>query len=232
MRCKNCGWPNDEGVARCVKCNAPLEGSMIDSNRKDYQPAAGQAETPANLKGTVREMSSPFAPQPQQAQPQANGQTNCPNCGYPLSANSSECPVCHARVAGTPAQQQFQHPFAQPAQPVNPNRPTGGTVNPWATPANDAFCTLTRIPWQNEQVQYQPVSYSGQEIILSRANTDSNNNTITSGEQAALIHENGEWFIENRSSQQTTLIRVDRRQQLQDGDVIVLGNRFFVFKKG
>lgn len=68
--------------------------------------------------------------------------------------------------------------------------------------------------------------------MLNRSNTDSNNNSITSREQAVMTHENGEWFIENRSDLQTTLIRVDRRLKLEDGDVIVLGNRMFEFKKG
>ena len=37
---------------------------------------------------------------------------------------------------------------------------------------------------------------------------------------------------ENRSEQKTTLIRVDRKTKLNDGDIIVLGNRMFGFRKG
>ena len=108
----------------------------------------------------------------------------------------------------------------------------GGTENPWANPSKDSFCTLKRLSWQSEQIQYSPVSYSGRTIVLNRRNTDANNNSITSLEQAVLTHENGEWFIENRSEQKTTLIRVDRKTKLNDGDIIVLGNRMFEFKKG
>lgn len=91
---------------------------------------------------------------------------------------------------------------------------------------------LRRIPWHNESIKYDPVSYSGQEIELNRANTDQNNNSITSRVQAVLTCEDGEWYIENRSELQTTLLRVDRKMKLEDGDVIVLGNRMFEFKKG
>ncbi len=91
---------------------------------------------------------------------------------------------------------------------------------------------MRRIPWQTEQATYEPVSYSGDEITLNRANTDSNNNSITSKVQAVITREGDEWYIENRSEMQTTLIRVDRKMRLQDGDVIVLGNRMFEFKKG
>lgn len=91
---------------------------------------------------------------------------------------------------------------------------------------------MRRIPWQTEQAIYEPVSYSGDEITLNRANTDSNNNSITSKVQAVITREGDEWYIENRSEMQTTLIRVDRKMRLQDGDVIVLGNRMFEFKKG
>lgn len=77
---------------------------------------------------------------------------------------------------------------------------------------------------------YNPISYSGTEIALNRANTDPNNQTITSREQAVLICEGGSWYIEDRSEQHTTLIRITKRTKLESGDVIVLGNRLFEFK--
>jgi len=145
-----------------------------------------------------------------------------------------ECPVCHAQLQqmGQNISQEQNH-----TPSVDPNnrggfRQSGGTINPWSTPSEDSFCTLRRIPWQNERVTYEPVSYSGEKIVLNRANTDSNNNSITSREQAVISYENGEWFIENRSNLQTTLIRVDRKLKLEDGDIIVLGNRMFEFRQG
>ena len=229
MRCKNCGWPNEPNVSRCVKCNAPLSGSMIDSDRHSSDPHSENSES---LKATIRESSTEGG-----LSDNAHNSGNdslCPKCGYPVSVGARECPVCHATL-----EQHGNYPESNVNQgrAVNPNRGGfraggAGTINPWSTPSDDSFCTLRRIPWQNEHVTYEPVSYSGEEIILNRANTDANNNSITSREQAVISHDNGEWYLENRSDLQTTLIRVDRRLKLEDGDVIVLGNRMFEFRKG
>ncbi len=228
MRCKNCGWPNEDNVSRCVKCNAPLQGSMIDSARQQSAQSSSSDSEP--LGATLREPTSSGG----YSNHSEGNSNNCPQCGYPVSSEMRECPVCHTQLqqAGqniSPGQNRGRE-----ANPINRGgfRPGGGTINPWSTPSEDSFCTLRRIPWQNERVTYEPVSYSGEQIVLNRANTDSNNNSITSREQAIISHENGEWFIENRSDLQTTLVRVDRKLKLEDGDIIVLGNRMFEFRQG
>lgn len=78
---------------------------------------------------------------------------------------------------------------------------------------------------------YQPISYSGETISLNRANTDPNNNTITSKVQAVLTHDEEGWYIEDRSELRSTFIRADRKRKLESGDVIELGNRLFEFKE-
>lgn len=231
MRCKNCGWLNEDGATRCVKCNAPLQGSMIDSNRQ----SSVQSDNDGPLNATLREPSSSAGGYPRA---DSDGANSCSQCGYPISVGMSECPICHAPTSNAnPSKGNLDNRNGMNQnRGGNPNRggfrPNGGTINPWATPSEDSFCTLRRIPWQNEHVNYDPVSYSGESIVLNRANTDANNNSITSREQAIITYENGEWYIENKSSLQTTLVRVDRKLKLEDGDVIVLGNRMFEFRKG
>lgn len=247
MRCKNCGWPNEDGITRCIKCNAPLMGSMIESNTPRQAPA-----TPENLKSTVREAYSDASyidnpskhDQPTPANDANNANTapagTCPSCGYPVGNGATQCPMCHTIIATSTPQPHHnqQQPKYQNITPQPQNHNSGnrfaGTVNPWMSPDNGdaAFCTLQRIPWQTERVNYEPVSYSGAEIILNRANTDPNNNSITSREQAVITNEGGQWYIENKSDMKTTLLRVDRKTQLQDGDIIVMGNRMFEFRKG
>lgn len=223
MRCKNCGWPNESNVSHCVKCNAPLQGSMVDSNLEMKQPF----EDSDIIKSTIRESSGNDNTGNNQDCPPKS----CPHCGYPVVSSMSECPICHTALDVKGGAQGFIGNRIPNGGRQAAGRPVGGTINPWAVPNDGSFCTLRRIPWQKEQVIYEPVSYSGDEIVLNRANTDANNNSITSREQAALLHENGEWFIENRSDLQTTLLRVDRRIKLEDGDVIMLGNRMFEFRK-
>jgi len=196
---------------------------MVDSGRQPSTPV----DSDETLKSTLREPSNGGRAS-FEVEDQGVNTNNCPNCGYPISIGISVCPACQAPISqnGQPQSRSYNSPNSR-----QPN-PRGGTINPWSTPSEDSFCTLRRIPWQNERVSYEPVSYSGDSIVLNRANTDANNNSITSREQALISYENGEWFIENKSNLQTTLIRVDRKLKLEDGDVIVLGNRMFEFRKG
>lgn len=202
MRCSNCGWDNPNGNQKCEKCNAPLSGSMINYNEQETPSVSHPAEV---LKRTVREVGAVAEPVSQSAS------NICPRCGYPLAEGESRCPQCGTELKAKAS-------------------PFRGTVNNWMQPDNGAFCTLNVIPWEGESIQHTPMTYSGNKIVLNRQNTDPNNQSITSKEQAVLCFENGDWYIEDHSSQQTTLLRVRGKMKLQSGDVIALGNRLFEFK--
>lgn len=244
MRCKNCGWENPEGVTACEKCHNPL-AQEAQANSK---PTAHVSE---GLRGTVAEgivfgdaASAPHAVP-----------KSCPKCGYPISDSSTTCPNCNHELTPAPTAKQTMDckscgraldpnakfcpacgtPVAAAQAPARPRiqRSGMGTVlgGPVSGPTpSTRFCTLRPLAWDGEEVNYTPVTYTGDTIILNRANTDPNNNSITSREQAVLTCEDGEWYIENRSELRTTFIRVNGKVKLNKGDIIVLGNREFEFK--
>lgn len=250
MRCKNCGWENPANKQKCEKCNAPLSGSMIEGNAKYQNYSSAIAE---NLKGTVPESRGEIRSGIDYKE--MNGQlTNCSNCGYPVSPAMNACPNCGEMLTKKGKTENVEKVINQQSTCSNCGKPIQGnvkycsycgtpikaqsynggckmgTVNVWESPQQGTFCTLKPIAWRGEEVTYTPISYSGMAITLSRANTDPNNNTITSKEQAILIQEGGSWYIEDRSEQHTTFVRVTKRMKLESGDVIVLGNRLFEFK--
>lgn len=103
------------------------------------------------------------------------------------------------------------------------------TVN---TPVNNPAATsltLQRESWINENRCHEPETLEGDRITLNRANTDPANDTIDPSAQALLVNENGQWYIENQSPAATTFVKVTRRMKLEDGDIIVMGNRSFTF---
>ena len=269
MRCKNCGWENEDGAQVCVKCNSPLQGSAGSAH--PYIEPKQQAD-PINLRSTLREgMTLDWLSQDNN-QPDNNkdnasqrGQTinemdskKCPKCGYPIGFGMTTCPMCgtylnvssqskdkgnNANINNNKMNLNSVGICGSCGNQVPPdaafcphcgsslrNKPVGGTVNPWSKPQDSAFFTLKPIQWDGEGVEYAPTTHSGDRIVLNRTNTDPNNNSITSKEQAVVTKEEGHWYIENKSEQKTTLLRVDRKIELVDGDVIVLGNRFFEFK--
>lgn len=240
MRCKNCGWENPDGQTNCEKCHGSL-GDAIPAH-KPTTPVSDR------MKSTVAEgvVFSDAAPM--------SAPRTCPKCGYPISDSSTSCPNCNCELQLAPTTKQVVKCKSCGAE-VDPNakfcsscgtpimedaprprkiqRSSMGTVmgGPVVGPASaNKFCTLRPIAWDGEDVNYNPITYSGDAIVLNRSNTDANNNSITSHEQAILTCEDGEWYIENRSSLRTTFIRVNGRVKLTNGDIIVLGNREFEFK--
>lgn len=240
MRCRNCGWENPDGQTNCEKCH----GSLGDAT-PSHKPTTPVSD---RMKSTVAEGVIFSDPTP------ATAPKTCPKCGYPISENSTSCPNCNHELHQAPTTKQsmtckscgaeitpdskFCSSCGAPTAEETPRprriqRSAMGTVmgGPIAGPASaNKFCTLKPIAWDGEDVNYNPITYSGDTIVLNRANTDANNNSITSREQAILTCEDGEWYIENRSDLRTTYIRVNGRVKLTNGDIIVLGNREFEFK--
>lgn len=298
MRCSNCGWPNEEGATRCVKCNSELR---VQDDLEQFGSAMGTTGEGLYF----------------------SDEQHCDVCGYPVTQDMTHCPACNALLhakpgeppaplpqeampAGFSAQQTvavpppvppvidqapafdpvpptetvLAPPPAQtletvsetvaerapapapepaPSQPTAPAQPAADaldeedvvttipglpetymrgvdvtdTINPWADPmgmpmGSEPAFRLEKVAWRQEQPAPE-MEFSGEETVLSRDNTDPGNNSITSQGQARIFRKNGQWMIENLSRQNTTLVRVDRETPLQDGDVIVLGNRMFVF---
>ena len=240
MRCRNCGWENPDGQTSCEKCHSSLNDAA--PAHKPTTPVSDRMKSTV-AEGVIFEDSAPVA-----------APKTCHKCGYPISDNSTSCPNCNHELQPAPTSKQTMickscgaeiapnskfcsscgaSTTEETPQPRRIQRSAMGTVmgGPVAGPAStNKFCTLKPIAWDGEDVNYNPITYSGNTIILNRANTDANNNSITSREQAILTCEDGEWYIENRSDLRTTFIRVNGRVKLTSGDIIVLGNREFEFK--
>jgi hypothetical protein len=176
MRCKNCGWENPAGNARCEKCDAAIvagneAGEVFDSRKT----AVG-----------------------------------CPECGYPQRAGDASCPNCgHASRVNVP------------------EAGGKGTINPWAR--HEGTCSLTMLPREGEKLRDPSRSFTGDEILLTRENTEPENHAITSKVQAELVRENGTWYIRDKSALKTTFVYAGERRALKSGDIVLLGDRLFEF---
>lgn len=135
-----------------------------------------------------------------------------------------------------PAQKEaFQQRQPNPA-PAGAQRPAPanhrGTVNVYtaAAPETEPKFSLNPVQKVNEPAAPAALEFKGQEAILNRDNTDPDNLSITSRQQASIAHRNGKWVITDLSDQQTTFVHPAKTgQELHEGDVILLGNRLFVF---
>ncbi|MCD8208051.1 MAG: zinc ribbon domain-containing protein [Bacteroidales bacterium] len=236
MRCKNCGWENPDNLTNCEKCNTFL-GDTVPSNTSRQYVSDEMKKTVAE--GVVFNDTG-FAPKtcPRCGYPLGDGAKSCPNCNYELQSSQVKdrtltCKSCGAENAADARYcsycgESLTKGGRQIRRPSMGGTVMGGPISD--SPAGKTFCTLRPIVWEGEERNYEPVTYSGEVIVLSRSNTDANNNSITSNEQAVLTHKDGEWYIENRSDLRSTFIRVNGQVKLNNGDIIVLGNREFEFK--
>ncbi len=189
--------------------------------------------------------------------PLRQGVTKCPHCQYSIKSPTNPIKIEETTVEKPEDRQPINVPkknileMLKKPKPISPAVPKpknntqepapesevaqprhGGTINFWAdmqsfTPVSQ--CKLIPIKRQGERVDFSPKEYEGDTVKLNRANTEPANMSITSKTQAELVYEDGKWSIIDRSDLHTTFVLATRKTPLQDGDIILLGNRLFEF---
>jgi hypothetical protein len=140
----------------------------------------------------------------------------CPKCGYKLE--NGVCSYCGYSV-GKP------QPAAKP-ESIDPKK----TMRPIRKAEKEGSFSLIPISEEDGNPEGEALLYEGNEVILNRENTDAKNTTITSVAQANVTLENGKWTIEDKSEYKTTFVQAARKIEIQDGDLILLGNQLYRFK--
>lgn len=236
MRCKNCGWENPDSNTKCEKCNTPFfDGENTAAEQvQTHAPAAvsGHESGHGFLNETVHEGAF-FPPETPlantaEAAPNPVPESACPSCGYPMRPGVQVCPNCNYGL--NISQSAASSPLTAAGKQKSD---ISGTVNPWIDVQEDVDvtgCRLIPVKHGSETQAPQERVFTNAVNELNRSCLDAENMTITSNVQARLTFENGQWFIEDASSQKTTYIHVSEKTQLKDGDIILMGNRQFVVK--
>lgn len=183
----------------------------------------------------------------------------CNNCGWENPNENQFCEKCDAPLQSgvssgfnTKSTIREDQPFEKtiPGTLVDPiDTPTsspvggkecpiihdlGGTINPYA--GMGAYvpiprCVLKPVIFPGEDPRYAPqaVQIKGNYTELNRQTVDPDNNTITSKVQATLTCKDGKWYLQNQSAQKTTYVYAGEPIEIKPGDVILMGNRAFIF---
>lgn len=223
MRCKNCGWDNEPGTLNCIKCNIPLEGTM--GTGEDNSSKKPPSEVQKGIGGTIpaTPVNLPAWDEPTALQkPESKIGEECPHCNYPLATVSTTCPNCH-----NPINEDGDKSGAK-VTPGGSDIPTSGTIDPYRQINAEKF-SLTPVPRANEGI-LPDINFHGALIELNRDNLEKGNTSITSKVQAVIKKINGEWHIVDKSELQTTFVRPSVLVKLRPGDIILLGDRKFIFK--
>lgn len=241
-RCKNCGWDNPDNASNCEKCGTPLSSPVSQASINGG--ALNKTVREGDVFGSANEPI--ITPTPAINGTQRDGEANlCPKCGYPMRPGVTECPQCGytSRIIANPTE------MATPAKETNPGSVNhagvsfGGndihsTAPVWGTGSKDknnvfitCQCTLSPVPIPGAPTPADLV-VEDDHIELNRQNLDPKNTSISRDVQAELTYENGQWYIQDKSSQHTTFVYAGDKIPLKDGDKILMGGvRLFEFRE-
>ena len=217
MRCQFCGWDNPQGKENCEKCNKPLANAVRDESLSVNLDQDNQSRP------TDRYVDNPFNPKETGRGVLVCGndandkEAECPKCGYPLE--NGECSACGFK--------EEEKIFI--STDIEDSRKT---IRPTRKIEKEKEVEFKLVPISEEtgMPEGDELSYKGNDVVLNRDNTDPNNSTITSQEQALLTYENGKWRVEDKSQYRTTFVQAVRRIELQSGDLLLLGNQLYRFE--
>ena len=252
--CIKCGQPLqnfEQPVYRPVSQGNPSGGTVVGHSGEKNAPRPTVIGAFSNHQ---QERETKVFPMGGGQKTQLITPTACPQCGYPIVANHPACPNCgvdlnrqrevavkeeNVSLNGTFKCQYCQKeiPLTSTYCPSCNQRVHAPTISPeqlakmMSSVNNVPHCSLTILPEGDEVLDNPKKEYSGEAIVLNRLNTEESNPTITTQQQAELKYEDGEWFLQNLSAQQTTYLILNRKVKLEEGDIIVMGNRRFKFEK-
>ncbi|MEM7104798.1 MAG: adenylate/guanylate cyclase domain-containing protein [Bacteroidota bacterium] len=200
-RCEQCGYMNSADKTECVKCGHPLSGEQPPKQQEE-QPAEKPIANDPKKTIVGAPVSQPFLDSPAES-PQSIA---CPKCSYPVRKNESFCPNCGAAI----------NQSSNSKKTVALGDFNIGESKPSFSIASDRDQKTT--------------DFSGKEVILNRQNLDEDNMTISGEAHAKFVYKNGQWYLSDMSSNNATFIQVNGELPINDGDMIILGQKIFRFK--
>ncbi|WP_372793711.1 FHA domain-containing protein [Lutibacter sp.] len=210
-RCNECGWSNNPADSyKCIKCGSPLDETSQE--RISFQ-GVEKKESDSDLKKTIIGRKSD-----KQALDGTNPtlkkedlqESSCQYCNYPLRAGSLSCPNCGSSVNMT-------------------NEPINKTLMFGDTGFNNLNTETFAISLSDQSGNKFEFDIQNQEKQIGRSELDENNKSISSS-HAQFSVVNGKLNLEDISSNAMTFVQVKDKTELNDGDVVILGNQMYKLK--
>ena len=224
-RCGECGWPNNpDDASTCEKCGAPLEGEATPPlTPQTPPPATGGGDGKKTVIGGGHNIPS-WDAQPPATPPASSAEDSeilkCESCGfYPLRAPLSPtnpCPNCGTTGAN-------QEPSPQPASSSNADLKKTQMFGEISF--DDGKPKRFKLVENNKEAR----EFEGDSVSIGREDIDPQNFSI-SGQHATIEMIDGQWHISNHSSNGFTFVQAKGQVPLNNGDIIVIGNKIFQFR--
>ncbi|MBS1662756.1 MAG: FHA domain-containing protein [Bacteroidetes bacterium] len=156
----------------------------------------------------------------------------CIKCGNLLPVNNETIAGKSASSVSSASPETIRGAAAPPLPSAEtvPAHASRETIDPYRiqTPPPKEFF-LQRLDEKDAAPVILSFSAPDELVEFNRANLDAENRTITSKVQARVTFSDGKWHIIDCSEKKSTFIRVSEQHELKDGDILVIGNKRFIF---
>ncbi len=252
MRCDNCGWSNPEGLTKCQKCNQELTPpvSVAPAPSPASSNPMNQTVIDPSRHGGAQQQSS--ASCDKCGYPLSSLSAFCPNCGAQLKKEDPEPSRAYAStVRVLPDSFMDQAPVQAPAAPVVPKATVreipaellnGGAYSKTVRvlpeemlaeeePAQPAEPSFRLTPMDNFDGASTGVKeYTGASASVGRDALVSDGAYIPEGLDVEFTCEDGQWSVVEKSGLKAVYVSAGHPVKIQPGDVIVIGNRRYLFE--
>jgi hypothetical protein len=218
--CPDCRYPKRIDEDYCPTCPfSKIENESKSSRWSSLFDFGSGSKAQQSTTSTPQE--NPF--------PQIPSQPNIEPIRQEAPQTSYEFPTPHNYPPSPPSEGRHTMLPGTEMPPLPRNVPRG-TFNPYTQPLVEIpKFKLTSVP-RHTETSGQTNEYEGDSVALKRANLDKENFTISSQEHATIENVNNKWYISNKSSLKTTYVQVNAMTEITDGDVILIGDRMFIFR--
>lgn len=232
MRCKHCGWNIPDKNGKCEKCGGEMlnddSGAAKSSRNVVEEKPTTRRERKAiddSLRKTINE--NDFKRLNEHLNETVLEEKDlCPECH--LELEDGVCPSC-----GYHNNLKYNEQITEEnMKEVKDVKKVGGKTTRWDPKADVAKgrFVLTPLSGKTRMPEGDPILFPASiETELNRDNTDPENSTITSKTQAVVSFEDGKWGITDGSELKSTFVQATRKVELQNGDLILLGNQLYRF---
>jgi len=225
----SCGYPLLPGMTVCPNCHCKIGGESSDMGKQ-----IEMKQVVEDKGGSLEKKTERFVAQDQNLSNAKKTERFVAQDSNLSNAKKTERFVAQAQNASNEKKTERFVKAVDQGEVVNKKTvdirrmqtPVANKPEPELPP----HCSLRPVARENEDAaKMVKQEFESAEVVLNRQNTDPENYTITSQQQALLIYENGKWYIEDRSAYKSTYVRATRRIELQDGDIVAMGDREFEF---
>ena len=255
MRCNNCGWDNQQTAIVCIKCNTQLEKVTTGvkgptSEDLHFQKTKSEQDLPhSENKVFAKTISENPVDNPASNEIEKDILIPCPNsnCGYLNPGDAIICAKCKTSLTGSVNEKRAAETLREnqftPTVKIKipgPGDAFKSTIDPYRKNNKHVF-TLVPILREGEKTysdnppggsnffNNEFITDNNTPVALKRENLEKDNTTITGKVQAELYFEDNKWYIEDKSDLKTTFVHVKRKMELNDGDILLMGDRKFIF---